>query len=226
MIESNMNSLVIFEELRPHAIRVLFDDTVPRVDVDWIASIIREYILDGSSLEDGQLIEFGSMLFRMNLFGDELQFTEPDFRAMPIRWIPGLTNSLKLSRSQRDLAESFGLRESIDCPTLRESLVVGNDLDTSLGQFVMERSRSPKGDCGWFVGRGDTVLDYSNPFNLKRLSVYELIVNQPQLAPFLALPSGSRVESSMEQFRLSLNDQRQALPKGSVFNLGKPWYSR
>ena len=200
--------------------RISFDETIPRVDVEWLISVIECSVRNGTRYKDGELIDIGSMLLRTEL-DDEGRFLikEPDFREVPISWIRGVTRSLQLLRLQKDSAESLQLGDKIDFPTLRQSVLVGIDVDSPLKQFVMERTNPDDVHSGWFIGQIDSPLDYCDPSNLCRVSIYEVVTNCPNIAGFLAMPSGIRVEKSKDRLSVFYKDQPLTPTKGSFLDL-------
>jgi hypothetical protein len=195
------------------------DSAIPQVDVDVLVSFLEQSVQGGTRYEDGQIIEFGSMLFRLVTSDDSLTLQEPDLRTIPISWTDGITNSMKLLRLQKDIGESVALEDELDFPSIRCSLLVGADLAEGLDTLVLERSESDGLDSGWFVGRLDTEIDYNDPANLRRISVYQAILDAPHIAGFLALPTGCRVEISRQSTTLSYKGQPLKIQKGSFMDI-------
>jgi hypothetical protein len=198
--------------------QLVVDSAVPQVDVDVLASFLEQSVQEGTRYGDGQTIDFGSMLFRLVTSDGFLTLQEPDLRTIPISWTEGITNSMKLLRLQKDIGESIGLGDELDFPSIRCSLLVGADLAEGLDTLVLERSEPDGLDTGWFVGRLDTEIDYNDPANLRRISVYQAILDTPLIAGFLALPTGCRVEISGQSTTLSYNGQPLKIQKGSFMD--------
>jgi hypothetical protein len=198
--------------------RLEFDSAIPQADVDVLVSFLEESVRGGARYEDGQTIEFGSMIFRLAAVGDVLAAEEPDLLTFPISWKAGITQSLMLLRLQKDIAESVGLGDELDFPSILYSVLVGADLTEGLDTLVLDRAEPYGSDSGWFVGRLDSTIDYNDAANLFRISVYQAIVNWPRIAGFLALPAGSRVETS-ERLQISHNGQPLTIQKGSFLDV-------
>jgi len=196
--------------------RISLDESIPIEDAQWLVRILEESVRDGARYTNGELIDLGIMLLRIGL-GDDglLQIEEPDFQESPISWTIGVTHSLRLLRLLKDTAESVQLGDQIALPGLRHSVLAGIDLDSTLEQFVMDRAIPEDNDSGWFIGRIDSSLDYGDPTNLRRVSVYEAIVNWPQTSWFLAMPSGVRIERSRERLSIYYRGQERTPSKGS-----------
>jgi hypothetical protein len=198
--------------------RLEFDSAIPQADVYALVSFLEESVQAGTRYDDGQMIEFGSMILRLAVSDDVFIVEEPDLRTFPISWKVGITQSMRLLRLQKDIAESVGLGDHLEFSSIRCSLLVGTDLIEGLDMLILERSEPHASDSGWFVGRLDTKLDYNDAANLHRISVYQAILNWPRMAGFLALPAGSRVETS-ERLTISRNGQPLEIQKGSFLDV-------
>jgi hypothetical protein len=198
--------------------KLVVDEAIPQVDVNILGAFLEQSVQGGVRYEDGQTIEYGSMLFRVLQLGDCLILHEPDLRTIPIAWIEGVTHSMKLLRLQKDIGESVGLGDELAFPSIRCSLLVGTDWRGGHDPFVLERSEPDGLDSGWFVGRLDTAIDYNDPAHLQRISVYQAILNVPQIAGFLALPTGCRVEISPQSTTIAYNGQPLTIQKGSFMD--------
>src|SRR5262249_29298694 len=115
-----------------------------------------------------------------------------------------------------DVAESVGLGDELDSPSIYHSLLVGVDLTEESNSFVLERFEPRASDSGWFIGKLDSQIDYNNAENLRRISVYESILNWPHVAGFLGLSPGCRVESSSEQLEISRDGKKLEIQKKSL----------
>lgn len=198
--------------------QIVFDTTVPRVDIDVLVSYLEGSVEEGARYKEGDFVTVGSMLLRVAVVGDSLTLEEPDFQAVPIEWAVGVTQTMRLLRLQRDVAESVGLGGEINLPSIRSSLLVGADLSRLDEELVLDRMGSDQSDSGWFIGRGDSALDYENEANLIRMSVYEAIVKWPKVAGFLGLPAGCRVEISGGDLRLTHHGDALKIKPGSLVN--------
>lgn len=196
--------------------RVSFEESIPIEDAQWLVRILEESVRDGARYTDGELIDLGIMLLRIGLGDDGLfQIEEPDFQESPISWTVGVTRSLRLLRLQKDTTESVQLGDRIDFTALCHSLLTGVDVDATMEEFVMERANPEDNDSGWFIGRIDSTLDYNDPSNLRRVSVYEAIVSWPRASWFLAMPSGVRIESSSERLLIYYQGRERTPSEGS-----------
>jgi hypothetical protein len=207
-------------ELNHREFRIEFESAIPRVDVNLLICFLEQSVQKGTHYGEGQIIEFGSMILRLVAAEEYLDIYEPDLIGFPIAWTKGATQSLKLLRLQKDIAESVGFENDIDFPSIRHSLLFGADLSKEANAFVLERFRPMGTDSGWFIGRYGSQLDYNDPTKLQRVSVYQAILNWPRVAGFLALPAGVYVKLSSEVFEVSRYKMLREIRKGSFLDVG------
>jgi hypothetical protein len=207
--------------------RLAVDPAIPDCDIDAFKCWLEESVASGARFEAGQIIQLASMLMQISSADGHLVLEEPDLRSVPIVWTAGITRSLRLTRLQKDVAESVGLGVGMDFPSIRHSVLIGVDLSSHSDAFILDRLEPAASDSGWFLGRLDSQVDYNEPANLYRTSVYDAFVRWPKVAMFFALPAGSRVEMSPNQLALSRNGLRLELRTGSFLDQalakGKLW---
>lgn len=177
-------------------------------DIGSLAAALVQWVRQGRRFESGSLIELGSTLLRVAAKGQYLTLEEPDYVKFPISWTPGPCRSLRLLRLQQNIVESVGLASELTFSPIRLSLTIGLDLSKATDGLVLQRSDPETMDSGWFLGALGSPLDYSQPGNLQRISVYQAILSWPRIAGFLALPTGCRVEMSLSGMRVA----RQGIP--------------
>lgn len=158
-----------------------------REDIDWLLSFLETTVAKGVKYSPGQFIQIGWMRDRVSAQGDNLTLFEPDFTEAPVRFVRGVTNTLRQLRLQKSVAESVGLETKMLFPNIRQSGIVCSRHQDSI-DFVMERVEPKNHDSGWFVGCDDPTHNHNDPANLQRLSLYELAVAKPDCIAFLALP--------------------------------------
>lgn len=197
----------------------MFDAVIPQVDVRLLAAYLEQSVENGERFEEGEIVAIGSMLFRVAKMGDLLTLQEPDLVSFPIEWTVGVSRSMRLLRLQKDVIESFSLDDEIDLPSIRSSLLVGVDLKQDAQVLLLERTRSVEPDSGWFIGRLDSRLEYNDEVNLTRISVYQAILNWPQIAGCLGLPPGCRVELAGANTIFLRDGKRLDVKTGSLFDV-------
>ena len=75
-----------------------YDALVPPQDVEWLADVLAGSVEQGSRFKDGETIELGTLFLRVTLEDGVLVVQEPDFCSMPLTWVNGVTQSLRLQR--------------------------------------------------------------------------------------------------------------------------------
>lgn len=195
-----------------------YDTAVPRSDIEVLTSFLEESVAAGTRYNEGDLITVGSMLFRVTEINGSLTIEEPNLSSLPIEWRQGVTLTMQLLRLQKDIAESVGLEDETDPPSIRYSLLVGADLSQHDNEFVLDRMKTSDSDSGWFVGRLNSELNYEDEANLKRISVYQAILTWPNIGGFLALPAGCRVEVSGRKKCFTRNGRDLEIKSGSLLD--------
>lgn len=177
--------------------RILCERSVPQEDVDWLAEHLEGAVRAGARFRPGEHIQIGWMLNRLSEFGDgTLLLMEPDMRSVPVEWQAGATQTLLQLRMQKDAAESLGLGSLMQFPTIQESAILGMDVSVDTDELIVERTPAQGPDSGWFVGSLRSQLNYNDPENLRRVSLYEAAILCPAIIMFLAMPAGTTVRLS------------------------------
>jgi hypothetical protein len=167
---------------------------VPDIYLRNIADTIERMVAGGSAFKSGQTFQVGWMLtlVRPHADGTHLTLAEPDMQVMPIRWVGGVTHTLRQMMLQLFMLDSVGLRHEIDLPTVQHSLIACTHYaDTD---FFMERGRAgDAADTGWFLGCTRDDHDHNDPASLHRLSLYEALLRQRGIQGLAAFPIGSQI---------------------------------
>lgn len=180
------------------------DDSIPEQDVEWLVALLEGSVREGVVYESGELVQVGWMLNMLSeVERGTLLLMEPDMRSLPIEWANGVTETLRHLRLQKDTAESVGLGRLMQIPTIRESGLLGIDVDANTEGVILERGDAADADSGWFVGRLPSRLDYNDSENLRRVSLYEAATLCPRIVMFMSLPVGTRVEYSPGRVSIS-----------------------
>lgn len=219
-----MNSKILVTKTRSCSafehpeIRFECDDSIPKADLNALLCFLEASVEGGERFEDGHTISFGSMLLRVSTGGGKLILHEPDMQGVPISWRNDVTSSLRLLRQQKDIADSVGLVDELDCPSICSSLLVGTDVTEKSDSLVLDRVESANADSGWFIGRLDSESDYNDPTNLQRISIYEAFLQWPRVAGYLGLPPGCRVELSGSHTEIFRDDELLEIREGSLLD--------
>lgn len=197
---------------------VEYESSIPQADIHVLASFLEESVKMGTRYLEGDLIAFGSMIFRVARCHDVLTLEEPNMESFPIHWDSGVTRSMRLTRLQKDIAESVGLVDEIDPPSIRSSLLVEASLMPKDEGLVLDRRNSIASDSGWFVGHRDSGPCCRDQVPTSRISIYQAILNWPKTCGFLGLPAGCRVEIGQGKLKLTRNGSPLEIKKDCLID--------
>lgn len=160
-------------------------------DASFFGDQLTQMVREGRRFENDQSVQVGWSFTKVILEADGfLTFREPDFKSMPIVWQRGLTNTLRHMRLHKDVLESLLSKESLAIPSLRESCIICTNLNGT-GRMMMDRQEPQAGISGWFLGCVDKEHDRNNVQFLRKVSLYEAVVNHaPMALGYLGLPAG------------------------------------
>jgi hypothetical protein len=162
-------------------------------DGRWLVEFLEEAVAEGERFAAGETVAIGWMVARVaEAPGGLLTLHEPDMTSMPIQWIPSVQTTLMHLRIQRAIAESVGLEDEMDFPTIRQSAVVCTDVEDATG-LILSRAKPDGGDSGWFIGCTSPTHDHNDAKNLDRTSLYQLALAAPASIGFLSLPAGVQI---------------------------------
>jgi hypothetical protein len=205
---------------RPEFVLEADESIVPDFYLNRIVETIETMVERGSVFKPGETFQIGWMLTLVQSLDDSrLTLHEPDMQAMPIRWIPGITETLRQMMVQLHTLDSFALRQEINIPSARDSLLVCTQYTNP--DFFMERfmpSEENAADTGWFIGCLDTNHDHNDPANLRCISVYEAFIRQRGIQNFMAFPFGSIILVDQSGLKVAKNGKELAIVPGSFLD--------
>lgn len=205
-------------------LRIQYDPAVVSpTHVEWFGQLLQDMASSGSRFEPGQTMQAGWSVVRFELADDGvLEFREPDFRSMPVKWVPGLSTTLVHLALHKEIVESVLPVEELAIPGMRQSCVACSRIGIEPG-FYMDRS-DPRGeDSGWFFGCLKQDHDHQAPANLIKMSLYEIVVRRIRAAlPFLAMPLGSLVLLDLGRRSVSRYDLELEPKPGSLLSRMPP----
>ena len=171
------------------------------VQAESIISFLDATVSQGGTFSSGQTIQFGSVLLKL-LKGDsgKLEVWEPDFMSMPVGWTKGVDNTLRFTLIQREVCARVGVDPEF--PAINHSGVVSSTFDSGTGSLMMVREGMHRNDSGWLFRRVE-----SESLEARLQSLYEIILSQTHIIPFLALPPGSEVIQSDVSIQIRFADK-------------------
>jgi hypothetical protein len=166
---------------------------VPSIYLQSVAQTLQRMVAQGSVFRPGETFQIGWMLTRVESYGgDRLTLVEPDMKSLPVRFVPGVSETLRQMMLQLFMLDSVSLRAEIDIPTLRQSILACNRYAEPAFYKTSYDTTEPA-DSGWFVGCLADDHDHQQPANLTRVSRYEAFLRQPAIQGFLAFPRDSLI---------------------------------
>jgi hypothetical protein len=205
-------------------LRIRYDPAVVSPEyVESFGRLLQDMASSGTRFDGGQTMQAGWSVVRFEVAGDGvLEFREPDFRSMPVKWVPGLSTTLMHMGMQKEIVESVLPVEELTIPGMRQSCVTCSRIGTEPG-FYMDRSEPRGEDSGWFFGCLKKDHDHHARANLMSMSLYEAVVRRVRAAlPFLAMPAGSLVLLDLGRRSVSRYDLELEPKPGSLLSRMPP----
>lgn len=183
--------------------RFKVDDTrVLEIDIQWFIKTLHEWIAHGERFRDSETVQLGWGLLKVHANPDgSLALLEPDYSSMPVNWVDTITQTLRDLRTQKDVCESYFEPDETTFPSFREHCIACSRLKDS-PRIIMERVAATSPDSGWFIGCRHEEHDHNNADQLRRVSLYEAVLENPRARKFVALPPGTLLEADDEDIRL------------------------
>jgi hypothetical protein len=169
------------------------ESVVPDIYIQEMVETIEGMVANGSVFRPCETFQIGWMLTRVHDHSpNRLTLEEPDMVSLPIRWVPGLTHTLRQKMLQVFMLDSVSLRDDMQIPSIRQSLIACTRY-THEGFFMNRSKGSNERDSGWFVGCLDKGHDHNNLANLRSLSLYEAYLGQRGIQGFVTFPVDSMI---------------------------------
>ena len=161
------------------------------MDAEWLIRVLESWVAEGRRFAAGEMVQVGWSLLQIESRDDGLlRFLEPDFKSMPVSWVPGVTSSLAHLRFQKDAVASVLPDDALDIPSLRQSCIVCNQLSGG-PDFLMSRAAPEENDSGWFIGCLDESHDHNSIESVEVVSLHQAVVElAPGAVQYLGLPVG------------------------------------
>lgn len=187
------------------------ESSVPDIYLREMADTIERMVEEGECFSLGQTFQIGWMITQVEAYdATQLTLVEPDMEAFPIKWIPGITHTLRHKMLQVFMLDSVSLRYQMQIPTILQSLIACNKYSSP--NFLMVRSDpTNERDSGWFVGCLDKNHDHNDTAHLHCISLYEAYLNQRGIHGFVAFPTGIMIVMDQKRGLSIVNDKDEPL---------------
>lgn len=193
------------------------ESAVPATHLQDMAKTIESMVAQGSVFKPGETSQVGWMITEVQRYGtSQLTLVEPDMKSFPIKWVPGITHTLRQKMIQVFMLDSVSLRDDMEIPSILQSLLVCTRYTSS--SFFMNRSENPnETDSGWFVGCLEDGHNHNDPANLRCVSLYEAYLHQHGIEGFVTFPVGSMIVCEPgEGVTIFKDGQKCSIQKGSM----------
>jgi hypothetical protein len=192
--------------------------SVPDADIGWLKSTLENWVASGERFKPEETIQLGSVLLKTTLAKDgTLHLLEPDMVSMPIDYVDSVARTLMLTRRQKDTVESVADANATLFAPLHEPLMISSDAMTAKTLGLFRDTKEIPG-TGWVVFNVDSKLP-EDKVEYSPMSVYEAVLKRPEIAGFLALPSGYQVAVvSAKEFVISKDGNEVVPVKGSYLD--------
>lgn len=192
--------------------------SIPIEDVEWLKGHLEERVRAGEIFKNGDSFQIGWMVARIREGeAGTLEFEEPTFDSMPIRWERTLDRSLRDLRRQKDVVESFQPILELAYPSMLQAAKVCKGHSRG-GPVIIERGQPHQRFSGWFLTCAAEGHSHE-PAALDLMSLYEAAMKRPDLVPYFALPPGCAGRIAQGDIELYRHDTKLTVRSGSY--LGK-----
>ena len=191
------------------------DHVVIQPDIDSLREFLERQVSESVRYKPGETIQIGWMFVKVGESEQKLVLSEPDLEHVPIVFVSGVTRTLSILRLQKSVAESFGLDDRMEFPTLPEGAIKCSRFELE-EDFVMARSQPKHPDSGWFFGCCDPDHDHNNPQNLWKTSLYQVVCGRRVCAAFIALPVDSAIQVNGRKIEAWFADEELPILPGSL----------
>ena len=186
-----------------HAEFVLEVDSsaVPQQHIDQLIETLEGMVERGSVFSPGQTLQVGWMITQVQRH-DETRLTlfEPDMQSVPVKYVPGVTETLRQMMLQLFVIDSLGVaRSDMEIPSIRQSAVVCDKYQEASGILLVRGKAQDRSDSGWFIGCLDKDHDHKKIQNLTKVQLYDAFLNRKAIQSWMAFPSGTFIALQQDE---------------------------
>lgn len=204
----------------PEFILEVKDDQIPEIYINAFIETLESMVADGSVFKPGENLQNGWMLTRVEEAKDgKLTLHEPDMKSMPVKFVPGVTETLRHKMFQLFTLDSFGIdRSQIQIPLIGQTAIVCNNFDQD-GELLLAREEDEDNHSGWTFICLDESHDHEKEGNLSLISLYEAMVRRPFIVAWMYFPVGSQIVLKPDELPMVfLKDKQLNIQPGSYLD--------
>ncbi|MGW8390587.1 immunity protein Imm33 domain-containing protein [Pseudoduganella sp. HUAS MS19] len=203
---------------QPEFVFSVDDGSLGEKDAQWFRATLEGMVADGEKFKAGETLLVGPVPLKLeSADGGKLRVLEPDMKSIPFKFVPSVARTLRIVRRQRYAADSLGAASAMRFAPLHHPLMVTPGA-LKAPAIIMIRAKKQDGITGWVL----TDLENKNRTkdDLEVISVYEAMLQRPDIMDFLALPEQfSVVVSSRTKFEIFKDGSPVEPRKGSYLDL-------
>jgi hypothetical protein len=169
-------------------------DESSHLDPSWLTSFFDDGVANGKVFRTNETVQIGWMLTSLKqIESGALELWEPQFGALPVKWVRGVNNTIRHLILQKSIAELFS-REPV-FPSFRDAAFVTTSFLAASDEpdFTMYRQQPSGNDSGWRLD----IIPGTNSGVLQ--SLLELSFHHAIIVPFLALPTATLVSNTSDE---------------------------
>ncbi|MEQ1725392.1 MAG: hypothetical protein ABL882_05650 [Sphingopyxis sp.] len=165
----------------------------------WLPNYFADEVRKGIRFEAEQTIQLGWSLLKLGSTTDgNLIALEPDYETMPVRWVLGVSRTIRLLALQRAVCDECQVEPNF--PSIQHAASLP-EMVPPADHFTMVRT-DPQGNLsGWTIHEGRDVA-------MRLMSLYEVAIFNRAIIPLLALPVGSIVERNCKSLSISIDGKQ------------------
>ncbi len=171
------------------------ESRIPGEQIKLFIRNLEGLVAEGAAFRPQQTFKVGWMTTEVHAYeGSRLTLFEPDMEAWPIRFVPGITESLHQEMMQVFFVDSLAIpRQEMEIPDIRQSAMVCSRYQETQDLFLARSEPFEKTDSGWFLGCLDDDHDHEEVENLAVVTLYQAFLGRPEIEVWASFPRGTLI---------------------------------
>ena len=172
------------------------DETrIPDEQIKLFIQNLEGLVAGGRVFQPQETFKLGWMTTEVRAYeGSRLTLYEPDMKSWPIRFVPGISESLHQEMMQVFFIDSLAIpRQEMEIPDIRQSAMVCSRYQEARDLFLARSEPFEKTDSGWFVGCLDDDHDHEEVENLTVVTLYQAFLSRPEIEVWASFPRGTLI---------------------------------